>query len=84
MGDAGDEVGGGDDVVGFGGVVGVAYVVDAFQDDYVFDAGGLEDFVIEAREGVGTPAFVEDAVAADAHVDDAEVGGGGVGVEAVG
>ena len=39
---------------------------------------------VEAGEGVGAPAVVEDAIAADAFVDDGEVAGGGVGVEADG
>ena len=37
--EAGDEVFGGDDVVGFVGVGGVADVVDALHDDEVLDAG---------------------------------------------
>ncbi len=66
---------------GLVGAVGVADVVDAFEEDDVLDAGGGEDVAVEAGEGVGAVAVVEDAIAADALVDDAEVAGGGVGVE---
>ena len=71
--EAGDEVVGGDDVVGLGGVGGVADVVDAFHDDEVLDAGLGEDVAVEAGEGGGAGGVVEDAVAADAFVEDAEV-----------
>ncbi len=84
LGEAGDEVVGGDDVVGLSGVEGVADVVDAFKDDEVADGGLGEDVGVEAREGGGAGAIVEDAVAADADVEDAEVGGGFVAVEAAG
>ncbi len=63
-----DEVVGGDDVVGFGGVGGVADVVDAFHDDEVFDAGLGDDVAVEAGEGGGTGGVVEDAVASNALV----------------
>jgi len=81
LGEAGDEVVGGDDVVGLGGVVGVADVVDAFEEDDVLYAGGGKDVGVEAGEGVGSPAVVEDAIAAYALVDDGQIAGGGVGVE---
>ena len=84
MGEAGDEVVGGDDVIGLGGVVGVADVVDAFEEDDVLYAGGGEDVAVEAGEGVGTPAVVEDAIASYSLIDDSEVAGGGVGLEAGG
>ena len=84
LGEAGDEVVGGDDVVGAGGIVGVADVVDGFEEDDVFDAGGGEDVGVKAGESAGAPAVVEDAIAADAFVDDGEVAGGGVVVEADG
>ncbi len=82
--EAGDEVVGGDDVVGFGGIGGVADVVDAFEDDEVLDAGLGEDVAVEAGEGGGAGGVVQDAVAADAFVEDAEVGGLLVGLEAAG
>jgi len=82
--ESGDEVFGGDDVVGFGGVGGVADVVDALHDDEVLDAGLGEDVAVEAGEGGGSGVVVEDAVAADAFVEDAEVGGFLVGLEAAG
>ncbi len=82
--EAGDEVFGGDDVVGLVGVGGVADVVDAFHDDEVLDAGLGEDVAVEAGEGGGAGGVVEDAVAADALVEDAEVCGLLVGEEAVG
>ena len=46
-------------------------VVDAFEDDEVFDAGLGEDIAVEAGEGVGAGVVVEDAVASDAFVEDA-------------
>ncbi len=70
LGEAGDEVVGGDDVVGLFGVKGVADVVDAFEDDEVADGGLGEDVGVEACEGGGAGAVVEDAVAADAVVED--------------
>ena len=82
--EADDEVVGGDDVVGLGGVGGVADVVDALHDDEVLDAGLGEDVAVEAGEGGGAGGVVEDAVAADAFVEDAEVGGLLVGLEAAG
>jgi len=48
LGEAGDEVVCGDDVVLLLGVVGVADVVNAFEQDDVLDAGGGEDVGIEA------------------------------------
>ncbi len=74
----------GDDVVGFVGVGGVADVVDALEDDDVFDAGLSDDVAVEASEGGGAGDVVQDAVAADALVEDAEVAGLLVGLEAAG
>ena len=62
----------------------MADVVDAFEDDEVLDAGLGEDVAVEAGERVGPVAVVEDAVAADAFVEDAEVGGLLVGLQAAG
>jgi len=66
--EADDEVLCGDDIVGFVGVGGVADVVDALQNDDVFDAGLRYDVAVEASEGGGTGGVVEDAVATDALV----------------
>ena len=82
--EAGDEVVGGDDVVGLGWVGGVADIVDAFHDDEVFDASLRKDVTVEAGQGGGAGDVVEDAVAADALVEDAEIGGLLVGLEAAG
>lgn len=82
--EADDEVFGGDDVVGFGGVGGVADVVDALHDDEVLDARLGEDVAVKTGEGGGAGGVVENAVAADAFVEDAEVFGLLVGQEAVG
>ena len=71
--EAGDEFFGGNDVVGFGGIGGVADVVDAFHDNEVLDAGLGEDVAVEAGEGGGAGGVVEDTVAADALVEDAEI-----------
>ena len=84
LGVAGDEVFGRDDVVGFVGVGGVADVVDAFEDDDVADAGLGDDIAIEAGEGGWAGDVVEDAVAADALVENAKAGGLFVGLEAAG
>ena len=73
---------GGDDVVGFVGVVGVADVVDAFEDDEVLHAALVEHVAVEAGERVGAGDVVQDAVAADAFVEHAEVGGLLVGLQA--
>ena len=73
MAEAGDEVVGGDDVVGFIGVGGVANVVDALHDDEVLDASLGEDVAVEAGESGGPGGVVEDAVTADALVEDTEV-----------
>ncbi len=82
--EADDEVFGGDDVVGLDGVLCVADVVDAFEQDEVFDAGLGEDVAVEAGEGAGAGGIVQDAVTTDALVEDAEVGGLLVGLEASG
>jgi len=68
--EASDEICGGDDIARAGGIVGVANVVDAFEEDNVLYSGGGEDVGVETGEGVGSPAVVEDAVAADSFVDD--------------
>ena len=75
MAEADDEVFGGHDVVGVDGVLGVADVVDAFEDDEVLDAGLGEDVAVEAGEGVWAGDVVQDAVAADALVEDSEFSG---------
>ena len=82
--EAGDEFFGGNDVVGFGGIGGVADVVDALHDDEVLDAGLGQDVAVEAGEGGGAGVVVENAVAADALVEDAEICGLLVGLEAAG
>ena len=82
--EAGDEVFGGDGIVGMGGARGVADVVDAFEDDEVLDASLGEDVAVEAGEGAGAGLVVQDAVAADAFVEDAELCGLLVGLEAAG
>ena len=81
--EAGDEVFGGDHVVGLVGVGGVADVVDAFHDDEVLDAGLGEDVAIEPGECGWAGGVVEEAVAADAFIEDGEVGGLLVGLKAV-
>ena len=78
-----DEVFGGDDVVGVDWVGGVTDVVDAFKDDEILDAGLGEDVTVEAGEGIGAGDIVQDAVAADTLVEDAEVGGLLVGLKAM-
>jgi len=80
--ETGDEVLCGDDVVGFVGVGGVADVVDALHDDDVFDACLGDDISVKACEGGGTGVVVEDAAAADAFVEYAELVGFLVGLEA--
>jgi hypothetical protein len=80
--EADDEIFCGDDVVGFGGVGGVADVVDAFHDDEVLDAGLGEDVAVESGQCGGTGGVVEDAVAADTLVQNAEIRGLLVGQEA--
>jgi len=82
--EADDEVFGGDDVVGLVEVGGVADVVDALHDDQVLDASLGEDVAVEASEGGGAGCVMEDAVAADAFVEDAEVCGLLVGLKAAG
>ena len=91
---SGDELNVGLDEVFEGGVVsgccggvavfGVADVVDAFEEDEVADAGQGDAVVVEARESAGAGAEMEEAVAADAFVDDGDMfwfwrrrGGGG-------
>ena len=69
--EADDQVFGGDDVVRLDGVLGVADVVDAFEDDEVLDAGLGEDVAVEAGECVGAGVVVQNAVAANALVEDA-------------
>ena len=81
---ADDEVFGGDDVVGLVEVGGVADVVDALHDDQVLDAGLGEDVAVEAGEGGGAGGVMEDAVAANSFVEDAEVRGLLVGLKAAG
>jgi hypothetical protein len=82
--EAGDDIGGGDDIVRSFGVGGVADVVDALHDDEVFDAGLSDDVAVEAGKCAGAGGVVEDAVATDALVQDAEVRGLFVGLEAAG
>jgi hypothetical protein len=82
--ETGDEVFGGDYVVGLVGVSGVADVVDAFHDDEVLDSGLGEDVAVEAGEGGGASGVVKDAIAADAFVEDGEIGGLLIGLEATG
>jgi hypothetical protein len=79
-----DEVVGGDDVVGLGWVGGVADVVDALHDDEIFHSRLGDDVAVEAGECGGAGGVVEDAVAADALIQDAEVCGLLVGLEAAG
>ncbi len=62
----------------------MADVVDAFENDEVFDAGLGEHIAVEAGERAGAGVVVEDAVAADALVEDAESGGLVVGLQAAG
>lgn len=82
--EAGDDIRGGDDIVGRFGVGSVADVVDALHDDEVFDAGLGDDVAVEAGERARAGGVVEDAVAADAFVEDGEVCGLLVGLEAAG
>ena len=82
--EADDEVFRGDDIVGLDGVLCVADVVDAFEQDEVFDASLGDDVAVEASKGAGAGGVVQDAVAADALVEDGEVGGVLVGLEAAG
>ncbi len=62
----------------------MANVVDALQDDEVLDAGLSEDVAIEAGERIGAGSIVQNAVAADALVEDAEVCGLLVSLQAAG
>ena len=50
----------------------------------IFDASLSDDVAVEASEGGGAGGVVEDAVAADAFVEDAELAGLFVGLEATG
>src|SRR5438270_2259189 len=84
MGDADDDVFGGDNVVGLNGVLRVPDVVDALHDDEVLDSGLGYDIAIEAGEGAGACDVVEDTVASDALVENAEFGGLLVGLETTG
>ena len=79
-----DEVFGGDYVVGFVGVGGVADVIDAFHNNEVFHSGLSDDIAIETSEGGGACRVVENAVAADSFVKDGEIGSFFVGLEATG
>ena len=81
---AGDEVLSCDDVVGLGGIGGVTNVVDALHDDEILDAGLSENVTVEAREGRGAGVVMEDAIATDAFVEDAEVCGLLVSLETAG
>lgn len=49
-----------------------ADVVDAFEDDRVRYAGVREHVAVDAREGVGAEAVVEEAVAAGGLVEEGE------------
>ena len=60
----------------------MADVVDAFHDDEVLDACLGEDVAVEAGQCGGAGGVVEDAVASDAFIEDGEVGGLLVGLEA--
>jgi hypothetical protein len=62
----------------------VADVVDAFHDDEVFDASLGEDIPVEAGECGRAGGVVEDTISADSFVEDAEVCGFLVGLEATG
>ncbi len=62
----------------------MADVVDAFHDDEVLDPGLGEDVAVEAGKSGGAGSVVKDAVAADAFVENAEVGGLLVGQETSG
>ena len=62
----------------------MADVVDALHDDEVLHAGLAEDVAVEAGERAGASDVVQYAVAADAFVDDGEVGGLLVGLQAAG
>ena len=88
---AGDELGegedrilGGDDVAGLARLGGVADVVDAFKNDEVADAALGEHIAIEAGDCVGSGAIVEEAIAADAFVEDGKVRGFWILLEALG
>src|SRR5690242_5774897 len=71
--EAGDEVVGRDDIVGIGGIHRVTDIVDALEDNEVLHSSLGEDVAIEAGQSVGAGVVVEDAVAADTLVQNAEV-----------
>ena len=83
LGETLDEVVGGDYIV-WSGAGCVSDVVDALEDDEVLDACLGEDVAVEACECVGAGDVVQDAVAADAFVQDGDVGGLLVGLQAFG
>jgi hypothetical protein len=70
-----DEIFSGDDVVGPLRVLRVADVVDGFEDDDVANSGLRDDVAVEASEGARAGSVMEDAVAADAFVEDTDVRG---------
>ncbi len=80
-----DDVGGADDVVALGGVRvgGVANVVDALHNDEVLHSGLAEHVAVEAGECAGAGVIVQDAIAANSLIDDAQVRGLLVGLQAV-
>ena len=83
-----DEVVGGDEREvgrsGSGGASGPVHIVDALEDEEVFDSGLGDDVAVEAGECADACAVAEDAVSGDALVDDGDFGGGGIGYESLG
>ena len=61
-----------------------ADVIDTLKHDHIADAGLRDNIAIEARQGTGTYSIDEDAIAADAFVQDGEIPGGRVVVQAGG
>ena len=53
-------------------VGGVADVIDAFKQDEEADAGAGEDVLVKAGEGAGAGIVMQEAIAADAFIQDGE------------
>ena len=88
---AGDELGvseddvlRGDRAFGVAGFGDAADVVNAFEDDEVLDAVLGDDVAVQASDGVGSRAVIEEAVSADAFINDGKIRGLLVGLEPLG
>ena len=82
LGEALLEVFGSELVVGAVGVMECTDVVDAFEDNDVPDASLREDVAVKAGQRIGADAVDQDAIAADAFIEDGKMRGGRVVVKA--